>query len=211
MNDKKTFRRKDTLDYVNNKEFSDAVAVHARGVAADIKEGTEPRAITSYIGLCLFKIANGLSRSPNFVNYPFREDMVMDAVENCIRVIDGFDPDAPTRTGTPNAFGYFTQICYFCFLRRIAKEKRQLEIKQRLIDNMSVDMFAEFGTDDLTAIGETIIERMRNKNSFYEDDSFAEDPPEKDHPDELPKKRGRPAKKAVECGPLNDFFASQSI
>jgi len=201
---KRTRRRKDSVDYVNNKEFGEAVAEHVRGVKEDIAEGIEPRPLTDYIGLCLYKIANGLSRSPNFVNYTYREDMVMDAVENCVKVINNFDITKKTRTGVPNAFSYFTQISYFCFLRRIAKEKRQMEIKQRMIDNTSIDAFAEFGTDDINAIGETIIERMRHRNGLWDEECWVEQ--DEDKPPPKKKKRGRPAKKAVGKGPLNEFF-----
>lgn len=201
---KRTRRRKDSVDYVNNKEFGEAVAEHVRGVKEDVAKGIEARPLTDYIGLCLYKIANGLSLSPNFVNYTYREDMVMDAVENCVKVINNFDIDKPTRTGVPNAFSYFTQISYFCFLRRIAKEKRQIEIKQRIIDNTSIDAFAEFGTDDINAIGETIIERMRHRNGLWDEEHWS-DPDEESLPLKK-KKRGRPAKKAVTNGPLNEFF-----
>jgi len=201
---KRTRRKKDSVDYVNNKEFGEAVAEHVRGVKKDEEEGIEPRPLTDYVGLCLYKIANGLSRSPNFINYTYREDMVMDAVENCVKVINNFDIDKPTRTGVPNAFSYFTQITYFAFLRRIAKEKRQTEIKQRVIDNNSIDMFAEFGTEDANAIGESIVERMRHRNGLWDEDHWVDQDADKAPPKK--KKRGRPAKKAVTNGPLNEFF-----
>ena len=201
---KRTRRRKDSVDYVNNKEFGEAVAEHVRGVKEDEAKGEEPRPITDYVGLCLYKIANGLSRSPNFINYTYREDMVMDAVENCVKVINNFDINKPTRTGVPNAFSYFTQISYFCFLRRIAKEKRQTEIKQRIIDNTSIDAFAEFGTDDINAIGESIVERMRHHNGMWDEEHWIDQDDDKPLPKK--KKRGRPAKKAVTHGPLNEFF-----
>lgn len=47
----------------------------------------------------------------------FKDDMICDGVENCIQYIDNFDVE---RT---NPFAYFTQIVYYAFLRRIAKEK----------------------------------------------------------------------------------------
>ena len=128
----------------------------------------------------------------------------MDAVENCVKVINNFDINKPTRTGVPNAFSYFTQISYFCFLRRIAKEKRQTEIKQRIIDNTSIDAFAEFGTDDINAIGESIVERMRHRNGMWDEEHWIDQDDDKPLPKK--KKRGRPAKKAVTHGPLNEFF-----
>ena len=55
--------------------------------------------------------------------------MICDGIENCIQYIDNFDP-----AKSKNPFAYFTQIVYFAFLRRIAKEKRQMEIRDKIIE-----------------------------------------------------------------------------
>jgi len=75
-------------------------------------------------------IATRLSTKPNFVNYSYREEMISDGVENCICYIDNFDPLKST-----NPFAYFTQIIYYAFLRRILKEKKQLYIKHKSLEN----------------------------------------------------------------------------
>ena len=82
------------------------------------------------VGAALLKIANRLSTKPNFINYTFREEMVSDGIENCINYIGNFDPDK-----SKNPFAYFTQIIYYAFLRRIQKEKKQLYIKHKAIEN----------------------------------------------------------------------------
>ena len=97
------------------------------------------------------KIAEGLSHRPNFVRYTYREEMVMDAVENCLRAIGNYNIEAATRTGKPNAFSYFTQICYFAFIRRITKEKKQQDIKFKYIEKMGVEDFVAMGMDDAGA------------------------------------------------------------
>lgn len=84
--------------------------------------------ISNYLGDCFLKIATHLSYRPNFVNYMFREDMISDGVENCVHYINNFDVE---RT---NPFAYFTQIVYYAFLRRIHKEKKQMEIKEKIIE-----------------------------------------------------------------------------
>ena len=89
-----------------------------------------PPKIPDYVGACLLKIANRLSTKPNFINYTFREEMVSDGIENCINYIGNFDPDK-----SKNPFAYFTQIIYYAFLRRIQKEKKQLYIKHKAIEN----------------------------------------------------------------------------
>ena len=84
--------------YVNNKEFSQAVVDYVNSVteARDNHE-TEP-IITNYIGECFLKIAEGLSHKPNFISYTYREEMVMDAVENCVKAIMNYDINKATRT-----------------------------------------------------------------------------------------------------------------
>ena len=69
--------------------------------------------------------------------------MICDGIENCIQYVDNFDPAKST-----NPFAYFTQIVYYAFLRRIAKEKRQMEIKDKLIERSGYDeLFTSDGDD----------------------------------------------------------------
>ena len=139
---------KEKAHYGNNKEFSQAVmdyAVECR----DLKEQNKPvPKVTDYIARCFIKISEGLSHRPNFVRYTYREEMVMDAVENCLRAIGNYNIEASTRTGKPNAFSYFTQICYFAFIRRITKEKKQQDIKFRFIEKMGIEDFVAMGMDN---------------------------------------------------------------
>jgi len=114
------------------------------------KEKDLPK-VTDYIAKCFIRIAEGLSHRPNFVRYTYREEMVMDAVENCLRAVGNYNIDTATRTGKPNAFSYFTQICYFAFIRRITKEKRQQDIKFRFIEKMGIEDFVQAGMDNETA------------------------------------------------------------
>ena len=147
--------------YVNNKEFSQAVVDYVTSVIeARDNEEDEPK-VTNYIGTCFLKIAEGLSHKPNFFSYTYREEMVMDAVENCIKAIMNYDIKKATRTGLPNAFAYFTQISYYAFLRRIAKEKKQQDIKERYIDFAGTDAFADF--DDVCD-SEFIVDHIRQKS-----------------------------------------------
>ena len=121
--------------YVNNKEFSQAVVDYVNSVNEARSKGKDEPVITEYIGKCFLKISDGLSHKPNFVGYTYREEMVMDAVENCIKAIMNYDIKKATRTGLPNAFAYFTQITYYAFLRRIAKEKKQQDIKEKYLSH----------------------------------------------------------------------------
>jgi|TARA_B100002051_G_C16651553_1_gene594215 DNA-directed RNA polymerase specialized sigma24 family protein len=64
----------------------------------------------------------------------FREDMICDGIENCLQYIDNFNPEK-----SKNPFAYFTQIIYYAFLRRIQKEKKQLEIKGKILERSGYD------------------------------------------------------------------------
>jgi hypothetical protein len=139
---------KDKPHYVNNREFSEAVMEYAISAHDAKKKGNTVPTVTDYIASCFIKISEGLSHRPNFVRYTYREEMVMDAVENCLRAINNYNIETATRTGKPNAFSYFTQICYFAFIRRITKEKKQQEIKFKFIEKMGIEDFVAMGMDN---------------------------------------------------------------
>ena len=126
--------RKRSEHYVNNKEFLAAIVEYKERVALAAERGEAKPRITNYLGECFLKIATHLSFKPNFVNYMFKDDMVCDGIENCIQYIDNFDP-----AKSKNPFAYFTQIVYYAFLRRIQKEKRQMEIKDKIIEKSGYD------------------------------------------------------------------------
>ena len=115
--------------YVNNQEFLEKMIEYKKSVIAAKEKNSERPRVPEYIGECLFKIATHLARKPNFANYTFKQDMISDGVENCLLYIDNFDP-----AKSQNPFAYFTQIIYYAFLRRIQREKRQLEIKNKILE-----------------------------------------------------------------------------
>ena len=126
--------RKKSEHYVNNKELLQALIVYREKVA-HAKENDLPKPrITNYLGECFLKIATHLSYKPNFVNYMFRDDMISDGIENCVQYIHNFDPEK-----SRNPFAYFTQIIHYAFLRRIQKEKKQLDIKTKIIERTGFD------------------------------------------------------------------------
>ena len=120
--------------YVDNQEFLAAIVKYKESVDLAEKNGDPKPRVNNYIGGCFLKIATHLSYRPNFINYMYKDDMVCDGIENCIQYIDNFDP-AKSR----NPFAYFTQIVYYAFLRRIAKEKRQMDIKDKILEKSGYD------------------------------------------------------------------------
>jgi len=138
--------KKKSEHYVNNKELLGALIDYRAEVAvAKTKDLPKPR-ISNYLGECFLKIATHLSYKPNFVNYMFRDDMISDGIENCVQYIHNFDPNK-----SRNPFAYFTQIIHYAFLRRIQKEKKQLEIKTKIIEKTGYDEVMMVDDGALTA------------------------------------------------------------
>ena len=137
-------RRKRSEHYVNNKEFLAALEVYIAQVNRAKLNDKEPPQIPRYIGECFLKIANHLSYIPYFVNYMFKDDMICDGIENCVRYIHNFNPEK-----SKNPFAHFTQIIYYAFLRRISQEKKQLEIKNKILEKSNFDEV--FDSNDLDA------------------------------------------------------------
>jgi len=133
-------KRKRSEHYVNNKEFLAALIKYREDKEIAEIQGKPKPPIPRYIGECFLKIANHLSFKPNFVNYMFKEDMISDGIENCVQYIHNFNPEK-----SQNPFAYFTQIIHYAFLRRIQREKRQLEIKNKILERSG---YSEVFTDD---------------------------------------------------------------
>jgi hypothetical protein len=169
-------KRKRSEHYVNNKEFLAALIKYREDVEITFirLNGREPTKedrskrwetkpqIPRYVGECFLKIANHLSFKPNFVNYMFKDDMICDGIENCVRYINNFDPEK-----SQNPFAYFTQIIYYAFLRRIQQEKKQLEIKNKILERTGFsEVFSDDGVDgsntsDYNSIKDAIYTKLR--------------------------------------------------
>ena len=125
--------KKQSIHYVDNKQFLAAMIDYKQACKQCEEQGQESPPLPDYIGECFMKIAERLSFRPNFVNYAFREEMIADGIENCVQYAYNFDTDK-----SKNPFSYFTQIIYFAFVRRIQKEKKQLYIKYKTIQDQSL-------------------------------------------------------------------------
>jgi DNA-directed RNA polymerase specialized sigma subunit len=115
---------KRTTHYLNNKDFLKAIIMYREKVADARSNNKKDPPIPNYIGECLNLIANRLSNKTNFIGYAYKEDMIQDGVENCLRYILVFDPDRSS-----NPFAYFTQAIKNAFIRKIKSEKKQLYLK----------------------------------------------------------------------------------
>lgn len=130
--------------YVNNKELLSALLEYHKIKQEAESQGLEVPNPSDFICTCIMKIAEHYSFKPNFINYSYRDDMVLDAVEGCLNAAKKhFNPEKSS-----NPFGYFTQICHYAFLHRIKKEKRQTTIKNKIILQVPVEMFELQDHDD---------------------------------------------------------------
>lgn len=157
--------KRQSIHYVNNADFSQAVVDYVTTVNEARKNNKTIPKVPDYVAQCFLRIAEGLSHKSNFIRYTYREEMVMDAVENCLKAINNYDIEAATRTGKPNAFAYFTQITWYAFLRRIAREKKQQDIKMKYIANSGFEDFMvnEHGDDTSGLIAEAFVDTLKTR------------------------------------------------
>ena len=138
--------------YVDNEKFYLEMCDWKEALSRAEDQGESKIPINNYIGECFLKIANHLSHKPNFINYPYKEEMVSDGIENCVMYAHNFNPEK-----SKNPFSYFTQIIYYAFLRRIDKEKKQSYIKYKLLENSN----------------DSSIQQWLNQNYYEQEDNFA--------------------------------------
>ncbi len=129
---KKKKAKPSDADYVDNRQLYDALVEYRKKCNETENAGRKQPKLPDFIGECILKIATRLSYRPNFANYPYREEMVSDAVLNCITYIDNFDPSKST-----SPFGYLTQICWFSFVRIINREKKEKYTQYRFAEQQN--------------------------------------------------------------------------
>jgi hypothetical protein len=154
-----------TTHYVNNADMLEVIKAYKIKLAEATSKGEDKPQIPELFGEAIFKIATGLSRKSNFINYSYRDDMILDGIENCMQCVNSFDPDKSS-----NPFSYFTQVIYFAFLRRIQKEKKQSYIRGKLIQDMSFDSFNIQDHDDDADFKNAYMAFIQTHQNF--DDSF---------------------------------------
>ena len=138
-------RDPNSVHYIDNKDFLVKISAYRESRIEAEESGEERPRVTNYIGECFVKIANHLAYKSNFVNYTFRDEMILDGIENCLTYMDNFNPEKSS-----NPFAYFTQITYYAFIRRIQKEKRQMETKFKYIKSLDIDQILEQSADGST-------------------------------------------------------------
>ncbi len=134
---------KNTTPYVNNKEMLAAIIKYRKDCRAAKKAKLPKPKIPDSIGRQIQLIAINLSHKQNFSAYTFVNDMIGDAIENCIMYFDNFDPKT-----SKYPFAYFSKITFYAFVRRIQREKKQLYIKYKATQQAGILHDAEFRDED---------------------------------------------------------------
>jgi hypothetical protein len=82
-----------------------------------------------------------------------------------LKAIENYNLEAATRTGKPNAFAYFTQITWYAFLRRIAKEKKQQDVKMKYLASSGIENFIdnELGDDMSQQVVGAFVDTLRDR------------------------------------------------
>ena len=159
MAEEEKLKPKQKPHYVDNKKFLVAMTEYRESRIKAEEEGQKRPQVTNYIGECYLKIANHLSYRPNFINYTYRDDMISDGIENCLQYMDNFDPEK-----SKNPFAYFTQIIYYAFIRRIQKEKKQQQVKQKMIANFGEEQMMDQLEGDDTLYQSQMLEFLRRNS-----------------------------------------------
>ena len=154
--------------YVDNKKLYEEMIVYKKIYNEAVEKGEQTPQATRYIGECIYLIANRLSTNRNFIGYTYRDEMIGDAIENCLRYLHNFNPEK-----SKNPFAYFTQIMYYAFLRRIEKEKKQTYIKYKTMQNSIVmNTLVEMPPEDQSHFQAVVVtmdmEKLQTMSDRYE-------------------------------------------
>lgn len=147
-----------TTQYINNDDFLKALIDYKTALDKSIENKESKPKIPNYIGECFLKIASNLAKRPNFCCYTYKDEMVSDAIENCLMYFENFD-----HTKSNNPFAYFTQICWYAFVRRIAKEKKQQYVKYKATENFGI-----LDEEELMELGDGTINQIQIYDNLYE-------------------------------------------
>jgi hypothetical protein len=149
------------IHYVSNKLLLEAYVEWYKEIAICKLKGVEEPQIPKFIAESIMKICTRLAFRPNFISYSYRDDMIADALENCIRTVKNFNPERSI-----NPFSFITTIAFNAFLRRIKTEKNQSYIKGKLIAELPIEdlICSQEHDEDAIQIQSNYIEYLRENN-----------------------------------------------
>lgn len=129
--------------YIDNVKFYNDLIEYNNACNAAIDAGMPVPDVPNVLGKAYLDIAKGLASTYRFVNYTYKDDLIGDAVETCVKKTRNFDV-----TAYDNPFAYFTQICWFAFINYTGEEYKQKKIIYRACENLSLEDF-NLDSDDV--------------------------------------------------------------
>lgn len=155
--------KKKITNYVDNIDFKTLLINYQ-----ELKKTKPNQIIPDSIGLIIMSIANNLVKRRNFCGYTFKDELVGDAIETCVKYLHNYDTNK-----SDNPFAYFTQICFYAFVRRIKRENQQYKTKRDLINNLDLlddSELANFQNIDSNDVHQNLfLNDMRNYLREYND------------------------------------------
>jgi len=113
-------------EYIKKEELQEHLRKYVEKLN-DCKANNKPLPqIPNDIGYAILQICNRLATRPNFNQYTYKDEMISNAIEDCCKGVDLYNPEKFN-----NPFGYFTQIAWFAFLRKIDNEKYENYLKAK--------------------------------------------------------------------------------
>jgi hypothetical protein len=130
--------------------------------------------IPEYIGKCILLICNKLGSRGNFSSYTYLSEMVEDAIEDCLKAVNNFDPTFVGVKGNVNPFGYFGKIAWWAFLQRISAEKEEQYVKHKNFQNIHLlspddgNIIDSIYSDQIIGDFEEMLKKKKNKKENKE-------------------------------------------
>lgn len=134
------------FDDVQNERIVSILIDWIPGRKAAIAAGTKLPPVPEIVGVRIQQIVNRTSLRYNYRLYPFREDMVGDAILNIIRYLHTFDVSHVGKKGKINFFSWVTMCADRSFSKKITDEEGQTYLKLRAFED--VGGFAAFNDGD---------------------------------------------------------------
>ena len=108
------------------------------------------------------KLCERYATRGNVRGYTYNDEMKGQAILQLTQIGLQFD-----ESKSNNPFAYITQICYYAFLRRIQKEKKQVYIKQQVISDITQETLDSID-GDTTGMVNTNVEWMQDNMNHVE-------------------------------------------
>lgn len=120
-------------NYVDNELLYEELVKYKIQVREAAAAGEPRPGVNNYIGKAILLIATNFGKRSQFSGYSYLDEMIDDAVENCIRYIHNFNEEK-----YKNPHAYITMTVFRAFINRIKKEKREVVKKFKALENSMI-------------------------------------------------------------------------